>query len=155
MPDRPLELLEKNLIEKVEKLKKGDRTCERLMISVLPKNLAKNVAESRGISLGDTMDENSAKSLAKAIKNFNLKVEGTAGFAAAQVTAGGIDCRDVNAESMQSKLCDGLYIVGEALNVDGDCGGYNLQWAFSSAAVCACDLAANGGAAAKKQAKKT
>lgn len=156
LPDKPLELLEKNLIEKVAKLKKSDRTCERLMISVLPKNLAKNVAESCGITLGDTVDEKSAKSLAVAIKNFDLKVEGTAGFAAAQVTAGGIDCRDVNAESMQSKLCDGLYIVGEALNVDGDCGGYNLQWSFSSAAACTSDLAAklkNGVAAAKKQAK--
>ena len=70
--------------------------------------------------------------VAHTIKNFTLKVTGTAGFDYAQVTKGGIRLSEVSAD-MQSKKCPGLYFAGEILDVDGQCGGYNLQWAFSSA----------------------
>jgi predicted flavoprotein YhiN len=50
----------------------------------------------------------------------------------AQVTAGGIVTADFDAQTMQSKLVPGLYACGEVLDIDGDCGGYNLQWAWSS-----------------------
>ena len=70
--------------------------------------------------------------VAQTIKNFTLKVTGTAGFDYAQVTKGGIRLSEVSAD-MQSKKCPGLYFAGEILDVDGQCGGYNLQWAFSSA----------------------
>ena len=53
-------------------------------------------------------------------------------FSQAQVTAGGIDTRDVNEETMESRLVPGLYFAGEMLDVDGICGGYNLQWAWAS-----------------------
>ena len=48
------------------------------------------------------------------------------------MTAGGIDTREVWAETMESKLVPGLFFAGEILDVDGDCGGYNLQWAWAS-----------------------
>ena len=54
------------------------------------------------------------------------------GFDFAQVTAVGADCREFDRETMQSKRIKNLYACGEALNVDGGCGGYNLQWAWSS-----------------------
>ena len=66
-------------------------------------------------------------------KNFSAKVCGTYGFEFSQVTHGGIETADVDDKTFESKLVKGLYIVGEALDIDGDCGGYNLQWAFSSA----------------------
>jgi len=66
------------------------------------------------------------------IKNFTLKVTGTLGFDYAQVTKGGIPLREVN-PSLESKKVKGLYFAGEILDVDGECGGYNLQWAYSSA----------------------
>ena len=50
-----------------------------------------------------------------------------------QVTHGGVRTDEVNEKTFESKLKKGLYIIGEALDIDGDCGGYNLQWAFSSA----------------------
>ena len=50
----------------------------------------------------------------------------------AQVSAGGADCREFNAETLESRLVPGLYAAGEVLNVDGDCGGFNLMFAFSS-----------------------
>ena len=55
-----------------------------------------------------------------------------AGFAAAQVTKGGIPLRETD-EYLMSDRCAGLYFAGEILNADGECGGYNLQWAFASA----------------------
>ncbi len=70
--------------------------------------------------------------VAQTIKNFTIEVTGTAGFDYAQVTKGGIRLSEVGAD-MQSKKCPGLYFAGEILDVDGQCGGYNLQWAFSSA----------------------
>lgn len=76
-----------------------------------------------------------AKSLievAEGIKNFTLKVTGTLGFDYAQVTKGGIPLKEVTDE-LESKKVNGLYFSGEILDVDGECGGYNLQWAYSSA----------------------
>lgn len=56
-------------------------------------------------------------------------------FDTAQVTAGGVDTDEIDAETMESKLCPGLYFAGEMVDIDGICGGYNLQWAWSSGAV--------------------
>ena len=56
----------------------------------------------------------------------------TGNFKQAQVTAGGIDTREVQAGTMESKLTEGLYFAGEILDVDGICGGYNLQWAWTT-----------------------
>ena len=50
----------------------------------------------------------------------------------AHVTAGGVDASEIEAASMESKKVPGLYLAGEVVDVDGDCGGYNLQWAWSS-----------------------
>ena len=72
------------------------------------------------------------KVLAKALKNFALKVNGNLGFNYAQVTKGGIKTDQIDAKTYQSKLVDGLYLTGEVLDVDGDCGGYNLTFAFCS-----------------------
>lgn len=136
LPEKTFDFLRKKLAEKAANLKNGANTYERLLISVLPLRLAKNVVEQCGMSLTDSVGERKIDRVAYAIKNFRLKIEGTAGFAASQVTSGGIECSGINSSDMQSKLCGGVYIIGEALNVDGDCGGYNLQWAFSSAAAC-------------------
>ena len=67
-----------------------------------------------------------------ACKNFRLPLRGTEGFDNAQVTAGGLRTADFDPETMQSRLVPGLYVCGELLDIDGDCGGYNLQWAWAS-----------------------
>jgi len=69
--------------------------------------------------------------IARTVKNFTLNVEGSLGFDYAQVTKGGVPAAEVDG-GLQSKLVPNLYIVGELLDVDGDCGGYNLTWAFAS-----------------------
>ncbi len=79
-----------------------------------------------------SLSDKELKALSRAAKNFCLELSGTEGFTHAQVTAGGVPCSEFHAESLESKLCKGLYACGEVLDIDGDCGGYNLQWAWSS-----------------------
>lgn len=72
------------------------------------------------------------KTLAAAMKDFRLNVTGVSGFDIAQVTAGGIKTSEFYAETLESRLVPGLFACGEVLDIDGDCGGYNLQWAWAS-----------------------
>ena len=80
-----------------------------------------------------TAKSDTASDIARAVKEFRLSVVGNLGFNYAQVTRGGIVTDDIDGQTYQSKLHDGLYVVGEVLDVDGDCGGYNLAFAFVSA----------------------
>ncbi len=66
------------------------------------------------------------------VKGWDILISGTKGWKDAQVTAGGVDLKEVDPETMESRLVPGLYFAGEILDYDGDCGGYNLQWAWSS-----------------------
>jgi predicted Rossmann fold flavoprotein len=70
--------------------------------------------------------------LAKQMKCFRMLISETNSFEHAQVSAGGIDTREIDASTMESKLSKDLFLVGELVDVDGTCGGYNLQWAWSS-----------------------
>lgn len=92
--------------------------CER---SKLPKNLtAKDFTKDDIIKL------------CKQIKNFELKINGTNGFEHAQCCGGGVSLDEIDPLTMESLLVPGLYFCGELLDVYGDCGGYNLQWAWTS-----------------------
>ena len=108
---------------------------EDCLTGVLNKQIGKAIIKDCNI---DGKSRSSAKKIAEKIKDFRLEVKGTLGFDNAQVTKGGIKFSEVDERTLQSKLVSGLYIVGEILDVDGDCGGYNLQWAYSSAKT-ACD----------------
>ena len=78
------------------------------------------------------LSETQVKAAAKACKVFSLRLLGTDGFDSAQVTAGGIKTSGFDPETLQSWFNPGLFACGEVLDVDGDCGGYNLQWAWAS-----------------------
>lgn len=76
----------------------------------------------------------------KVLNNYIFSPAGTFGYSKAEVTKGGIDTDEIEKETMMSKKEDGLYFLGEVLNVTGKLGGYNFQWAFSSAYMCSRDL---------------
>lgn len=80
----------------------------------------------------DCLDEEDIDNLVYFFKNFSIPVDGTKGFDSAQVTAGGVDLSEIDTSSMESLKCKGLYFTGEVLDVDGICGGYNLNWAYTS-----------------------
>lgn len=75
------------------------------------------------------------KALVRCLFNYPLEVSGVFGFRKAEVTAGGVDLKDVHAATMESKKVPGLYFVGEILDVDGRIGGFNFQWSWSTAAI--------------------
>ncbi|MGI6026828.1 MAG: NAD(P)/FAD-dependent oxidoreductase [Candidatus Scatomorpha sp.] len=78
------------------------------------------------------LSERELRTVAGACKRFKLPVRGTEGFANAQVTAGGIRTSEFDPHTLESRLCPRLFACGEVLDIDGDCGGYNLQWAWAS-----------------------
>lgn len=117
------------------------RTLEDLLTGLLHKRVGQTilrVAEvlplTREVS---TLTEEECVRIAKTIKNWKLPVTGTQGFGGAQVTAGGIAATEVDPSTFAVKRLDGVYAAGEVLDVDGNCGGFNLQFAWSSAFVAA------------------
>ena len=74
----------------------------------------------------------------RCVKAFEMELTEPMGMDSAQVTAGGIVTDEFDPRTMESRLVPGLYACGEVLDVDGDCGGYNLQWAWSSGRLAGC-----------------
>ncbi len=110
-------------------------TTENLLAGMLHNRLGRTVLRYAGYGLTDpvtSLGEKDLARIAEAIKDFSLPVLGVLGFDGAQVTAGGISTQEFDPETMESRLVPGLYAAGEVLDIDGDCGGYNLQWAWSS-----------------------
>ena len=68
----------------------------------------------------------------RSITNYQINITGTNSFDKAQVCSGGVSLSEINLDNMESKILPNLYIAGELLDVDGDCGGYNLTWAWIS-----------------------
>ena len=82
--------------------------------------------------LGKELTEKRILMLIEKIKHFKTEVIKTNPFEQAQICAGGVDTREIHSATMESKRISGLYFAGEIVDVDGICGGYNLQWAWAS-----------------------
>lgn len=119
-----------------------DMTLERFLIGILNKKFIHYVLKTldldRNMKIMD-LDQSKSYELLKILTESEFEVTGNNGYKNSQVTVGGISTKEIN-ENMESKIVNGLYIVGEILNIDGDCGGYNLQWAWSSAYVAASSI---------------
>ncbi len=98
----------------------------------LATTIAKNAGVSYSAKMGEIDDSRIGK-IVSMLKTFEIEVVNVKGFDYCQVTAGGIDVNEIDAHSFESKLCKNLYIIGEMLDVDGMCGGYNLHFAFAGA----------------------
>ena len=84
--------------------------------------------------------------LASGLKQWLLRPSGTEGYRKAEVTAGGVDTRELSSSSLESRRVAGLHFIGEVVDVTGWLGGYNFQWAWASAAACARAMAASNNA---------
>ncbi len=121
------------LIQRRESL--PDLEAAELLTGLVHNRLGKMILRYSGVDTKKTVGTMSDRELSHAVdacKNFRLPLRGTEGFDNAQVTAGGLRTADFDPETMQSRLVPGLYVCGELLDIDGDCGGYNLQWAWAS-----------------------
>lgn len=117
----------------------GRMPCGDILSGFMPKKLSEIVVKRAGISVSQNaslLDIKQIENLVKIAKKYKFKVDSLRSFDDAQVTAGGADTAYFDNKTMQSKLASGLYAVGELLDVDGLCGGYNLMWAWSSGRLC-------------------
>jgi predicted Rossmann fold flavoprotein len=108
--------------------------------SLLPARLAQAWLSTRVAMADKPMADQRDKDLqqlATSLQSWQLTPNGTEGYAKAEVTAGGIDTRELSSQSMESQRTPGLYFIGEVVDVTGWLGGYNFQWAWASAAACA------------------
>jgi predicted Rossmann fold flavoprotein len=109
----------------------------------LPQRLASTWLEHAGLRADLPMPQvrdRDLDALAAGLHAWRIVPDGSEGFRKAEVTAGGVDTRQLNQQTMESRLQPGLHFVGEALDVTGWLGGYNFQWAWASAAACAAAL---------------
>lgn len=112
--------------------------CAELFTGMLHNRLGRMLVKFAALDAAAPLSALSEDDIARAVeacKAFPLAVRGTEGFDSAQVTAGGIRASGFDPETLQSWFMPGLFICGELLDVDGDCGGYNLQWAWASGRV--------------------
>ena len=110
-------------------------TAEELLTGILHNRLGRVIVSEAGISHTaniSALSDEQLREVCRVAKDFEVKLNDTMGMESAQVTAGGIATCEFDPTTMQSRIVPGLYACGEVLDVDGDCGGYNLQWAWSS-----------------------
>lgn len=112
-----------------------NRTADELFAGLVHKKIGIELVKLEKIApsskIADISDQK-ISNLAALVHNLPFNITGTNGMKNAQVTAGGVDTKDFCADSMMSKLQEGLFASGEVLNVDGDCGGFNLCFAWAS-----------------------
>lgn len=135
LPDLPIETLKNVLYEKKNRYKNAESGAlfTGIVNNRIGETLARRVKETQKEKHSER-DEISL--LAETAKAFTLTVTGTTGFDNAQVTKGGIPLSETD-KTFQSLFTKNVYFAGEILDVDGACGGYNLQWAYSSACAAA------------------
>lgn len=107
---------------------------EELLTGILHNRLGRVLTKAAGIGgrqAGDLNREEIAQ-VCRTVKGFEIPLTEPLGMDSAQVTAGGVLTENFDPQTLESRLVPGLYACGEVLDVDGDCGGYNLQWAWSS-----------------------
>ena len=99
----------------------------------LPHRFAQLWCEEVGAiqSIG-AMTDKGLRGLAEALHDWQVKPSGTVGYAKAEVTLGGVDTDDLSSKTMEARRVPGLYFVGEVVDVTGQLGGFNFQWAWAS-----------------------
>lgn len=110
------------------------KDLKNILAHIFPHRFAEYISGRYAETKGHSIDKNIKKLILEKIHNFDLIVTGT-NRGEETVTAGGYDLKEINPKTMESKLYPNLYIIGEALNIDGFCGGFNLQNAWSTAFV--------------------
>ena len=133
-PDLSRDELEALLFERLET--QAHKPLDFSFVGFLNKQLAPVVIRAAGISdFRKPAAEVSAKErqqLLGILQDWRIEITGTLPWSQAQVTAGGVDTKEIDPKTMESRLVPGIYFAGEIVDIDGDSGGFNLQWAWAS-----------------------
>lgn len=139
LPDFTDEQVEQEITNRFKRNNKA--TCGELFTGMFHKNIGLALLKSSGIKPSASCQDISnkeIKSLCRHITDWRFVCEETRDFKKAQVTAGGVRLNEIDPRTFENNRHRGLYLIGEVLDIDGDCGGYNLQFAFASG-MCAGD----------------
>ncbi|MDY4222470.1 MAG: aminoacetone oxidase family FAD-binding enzyme [Candidatus Faecousia sp.] len=129
------DVAEEELLRELCRRRDTPLPASELLTGILHNRLGRVLTQAAGISLQTpicALPEEALRAAAGAVKRFEVPLTEPLGMDSAQVTAGGILTEEFEEKTMESRLAPGLFACGEVLDVDGDCGGYNLQWAWSS-----------------------
>ncbi len=114
----------------------GKLGADNIFTGILQKRLAQAVLKKSGITdfgvLTEALSDNQLKAITENAKNLEFTVRGKGGFDKAQSALGGVSGGELDAETMKSRIVDNLFVCGEAVDICGECGGYNLHFAFAS-----------------------
>ena len=126
------------LYEELKKRRSSDLGADDLLTGILHNRLGRVLVQSAGVSQSAEicqLTDEQLRAVCRIVKCLEVTITEPLGMDSAQVTAGGICTDEFDPKTLESRLVRGLYACGEILDVDGDCGGYNLQWAWSSGRV--------------------
>lgn len=118
-------------------------TLEKSLLGLIHKNLIIPILRDLNMDKDKKAAEMSKDEIQKIknkLKDYQFKVIGEKSDKDGQITCGGISTKEINPKTMELNKVEGLYCIGEIIDIDGDCGGYNLQWAWSSAYVCGMNI---------------
>ncbi len=118
-----------------------DRPLEDFLSGIVPKRLGQTLIKNAGIAPlsmpAGELHLSQCRAIARMLTGWTLEIKSTLGFDQAQVTCGGASLTDFDPDTLESRRAANLFAAGEVLDVDGDCGGFNLHWAWASAQICA------------------
>lgn len=126
---------EKVLLSELKRRKNTDLPTDELLTGILHNRLGRVLVKMAGVSCGHAirdLTDTELEEVCRTVKGFEVSLTEPLGMDAAQVTAGGIFTAEFEPTTMESRLVPGLFACGEVLDIDGDCGGHNLQWAWAS-----------------------
>lgn len=125
----------RDLIKKRFK-KASKKTVEFSLVGLINKRLIPVLLKEAKIKnprdLVQNLSNDDVNNIVDILTDWRFKIRGTRSWPSAQVTAGGVDTREIDPNTMESKIVEGLFFAGEIIDIDGQCGGFNLQWAWSS-----------------------
>lgn len=128
-------LSQEKLLKMLEAKRETALPCSELLTGILHNRLGRVLCKAASIPQDapiSALEGDALVSLCRLVKSFRVDLSEPMGMDSAQVTAGGVLTSQFCRETMESRLTPGLYACGEVLDIDGDCGGYNLQWAWAS-----------------------
>ncbi len=129
------DMTQENILSALNRRQNTNLPAEELLTGILHNRLGRIVVKEAGISLHAPvrqLEDWELENVCKLVKSLPVPLTEPMGMDAAQVTAGGILTAEFDPKTLESRFVPGLYACGEVLDIDGDCGGYNLQWAWSS-----------------------
>ena len=129
------DISEEILLDELHRRKHANVPVEELLTGIVHNRLGRVLTKAAGIRISgnaDQLADSELGAVCSAVKGFEVSLTEPLGMDSAQVTAGGVLTSQFDPNTMESRLVPGLYACGEVLDIDGDCGGYNLQWAWSS-----------------------